>query len=148
MIQEITDIKDVLDIIPIESMIIHDEPSLGSMCIRDKLTWMDCMMNKKPFIVKYDFRILTDRNEEGKVIAFAVISLLKTTIKYFDEVRIYRVYCEDGHPEIIKEFLGIIEKWAKDNKINVIRAEANKMLNLFKRKYKMIPVSVNMERRL
>ena len=143
-IREVTDINEIMQIIPLEIDTMKDEPQ--GMPLRDRLTWIEGELNGKQIYTKYEFKVFMIY--ENKLIGYAVAALSKAKIKYFSEIRIFRVWHDNSNPEIGKKFMDFIHNWAKENKINKIRIEVNKpnLERLFRMKYGFKTISTNMEK--
>jgi len=147
-VRAVTDITEIMRLIPFEVEIAKGEPE-GSISIRDRISWIEAEINNRPFVEYYDFKIFIFY-ENGEIIGYAIASLTKATIKYFNEIRVYRVWYDHEHPECVEEFWKTIKAWAKEHKVHILRADVDseKLQEHFKEKYKMTPISVLMERRL
>jgi hypothetical protein len=147
--REVTSIEDILKIVPIEVDVMSREPGDAKMPLKDKLTWIDAMLNRKRLTVAQDFKILVWEDDAGQIDAYLMLSLLKSSLKHFSEVRIYRAWRNPDRPELAQEMWDAVSGWAKANKIDKIRAEVNMdRPDGFVKKYGLKPVSVNTERRL
>lgn len=144
----VTDLTEILKLVPIEVGIAKKENQRFSMPIKDKLEWIMCMVNHEPMILKYEFRVLIVYNDEDQVIGYAIASLTVSKIKYFNQLKVYRIWYDHHYPEAIKMLDDEAKRWAKENKVHVMTSEADRRLKAWKRKWKFEPVSVNMERRL
>ena len=144
--RQITDMQEIMKLLPIEQEIMKKEPEAGKMSLRDKLLWLDCLVNKKPFVEFNDGGIMGWYDGE-KLIGYMILSATKGKIKYFDTLRIYRVW-HDPNYDIANEMENYMVSLAKSLKIHSITSEANRRIRAFQRKYQMQPVSVNMERKV
>jgi N-acetylglutamate synthase-like GNAT family acetyltransferase len=144
-IREVTDIGEIMKIVPIEVELLRGE-TIG-MSLRDKLTWIDGELNGKQLYTKYEFKVFMIYEGE-KLVGYAIAALTKSKIKYLSEIRIYRVWHEKKNKEIAELFMKRIEEWARENKIDKIRSEADKpsMKRLLKSKYGFKVISTNMEK--
>ena len=144
--RQITDMQEIMKLLPIEQAIMEKEPEAGKMQLRDKLLWLDCLVNKKPFIEFNDGGVMGWYDGE-KIVGYMIISITKAKIKYFDCLRVYRIW-HDPHYDISKEMEDYLLGVAKKMKVHSITSEANRRLRAFQRKYQMQPISVNMERKV
>ena len=144
--RQITDMQEIMKLLPIEQEIMKKEPETGKMSLRDKLLWLDCLVNKKPFVEFNDGGIM-GWYDGDKLIGYMILSATKAKIKYFDTLRIYRVW-HDPNYDISNEMENYMVSLAKSLKIHSITSEANRRIRAFQRKYQMQPVSVNMERKV
>jgi len=142
--REITDISELLKIVPIEIGIMKKEPKHGSMSLRDKITWLEAGMNNKSIHSHYEFKIYF-MEKDGELVGFVILSVLKSVIKYFDEIRVYRVWQKD--PEVADCFWKVVKELGEKYKIKKIKFEVNRpaMERLCRKKYNMRSVSINME---
>lgn len=147
-IESVTDMTEILKLVPIEMSMAKKEPELGAMPLRDRLLWIDCMLNKKPLMTLYDFKVLMVYGDDEKVIGFMVLSILKSHIKYFDEIRIYRSWYNHKFPKARDEVWKLVQDLAKEHKINKIKCEVNRGQKAIERKWDFETISVNMERRV
>jgi hypothetical protein len=143
-IREVTDIAELLKIVPFEVEVMKKEPKAGSMLLKDKITWIEAELSGKSIYKGYGFKVFFFyRGDE--LVCFTVLSITKSVIKYFDEIRIYRVWHKD--PECVDKFWELIKWLGKEHKIKKIRLETNRPSaeRLFRRKYGLRSVSINME---
>ena len=144
----ITDIAEIIKLVPIEVQIAKKESSRGAMPIKDKIEWIRCMVNGEPIITKHEFRVVGVYNDDSEIIGYAIASLTVSKIKYFNELRVYRIWYDYHYPEAIQMLQEEAKRWAKENKVHVMRSEVDRRLKAWKRAWNMEPVSVNMERRI
>jgi hypothetical protein len=143
-IKEVTDIAELLKIVPFEVEVMKNEPKAGSMSLRDKITWIEAGLSEKSILQGYGFKVFFFYKGDD-LVCFTVLSITKSVIKYFDEIRIYRVWHKD--PECVDKFWELIQWLGKEHKIKKIRLETNRPSaeRLFRRKYGLRSVSINME---
>jgi hypothetical protein len=147
--REITSMEDVLRLVPIEVEIMGRDGSDNQMPLKDKLTWLDAMLNHKRLAMAQDFKILVWEDGNGKIDAYLILSALKSSLKYFSEIRMYRAWRNPEKPELAQEMWDATVLWAKANRIDKIKAEADLTLpDVLIEKYGFKPASVNVERRL
>ena len=143
--RKITDMQEIMKLLPIEQAIMAREPEAGKMPLRDKLLWLDCLVNKKPF-AETDGGVMAWYDGD-KVVGYMILSCTKSKIKYFDAIHVYRVW-HDPDYDIANEVEEYLIGLAKNMKVHTIRSEANRRLRAFQRKYHMQPISVNLERKV
>lgn len=145
-----TDMADILKLVPIEMNIRKKESSKTSMDIKDRLLWIDCILNGKRMTTHYEFKVLMVYEDESKekVIGFIIFSIMKSNIKYLNEIRIYRAWYDHKVPEVKDTVWKMLEEIAKDFKIPKVVFEANRGIKAFVKTWKMKPVSVTLERKV
>ena len=144
------DMADILKLVPIETNMLKKHYSKNAMDIKDRLLWMDCVLNNKKMTTHYEFKVLmvyADENKES-VLGFIVFSIMKSNIKYMNEIRIFRAWYDHKFPEIKDTVWKMLEDTAKDFKIPKIIFEANRGIKAFVKTWKMKPVSVMLERKV
>jgi len=115
---EIRTITDALSIVPFETK-QKDTESKYSMPVKERLEWINSIMNGFNFLVGTEFRFFAGM-EEGKVTCYAICLFVGSKIKSFNRVTIYRIYGED---EEVKELLDKITERAKELNIKTISIE-------------------------
>lgn len=146
--REYTAIADILKLVPIEQAIIEQEPGDSKMSVRDKLTWMDCMVNRKPFLTGHDFKILVWETGE-RIDGYLILSVMKARIRKYSEIRLYRAWRNPDSPDTASEMWDVVRSIADTHRIERIHATANVGLpERLLEKYGFKAVSVNVERRL
>jgi len=144
------DMTDILKLVPIEMNMLKKHHSKNAMDIKDRLLWIDCILNGKKMTTHYEFKVLmvyADENKE-KVLGFIIFSIMKSNIKYLNEIRIFRAWYDHGFPEIKDTVWTMLENIAKEFKIHKIVFEASRGIKAFVRTWKMKPVSVILERKV
>ena len=143
-IREVRDIAELLQIVPIEVEIMKKEPKAGSMSLRDKITWIEAELSGKQIYHFYDFKVYFFYEGE-EVVGFTILSITKSAIKYFDEIRVYRVWHKNS--DCVEPFWNLIKEIGNHYKIKKLKFEVNRpeTERLFRKKYKLRSVSINME---
>jgi len=143
-IKEVRDIGEILKIVPFEVEIIKKEPKRGSMSLRDKITWIEAELSGKSIYQAYGFKVFFFY-KNSEVVGYTVLSIIKSTIKYFDEIRVHRVWQNDV--ECIDKFWELIKDLGKECKIKKLRIEVDRpsMERLCRKKYGLRSLSINME---
>ena len=143
-IREITDISEVLKIVPIEVELRKKEPKAGSMSLRDSITWIEAALSGKPIYQAYAFKVYFFYNDD-ELVGYTILSITKSVIKHFDEIRIYRVWHKDH--DCVAKWFELIEWLGGEYGIKKIRFEANipELEKHFRKKYGFRSVSINME---
>ena len=114
------------------------------MSLRDNITWIEAALNGKQIYQAYGFKVYFFYKDDGLVM-YTILSITKSVIKYFDEIRIYRVWHKD--PACVEKWFELIEWLGKEYKVKKIRFEANipELERHFRKKYGFRSVSINME---
>jgi hypothetical protein len=147
-LESVKDIGKILEIVPIEVELSKKEGEKNAMPIKEKLEWVMRMLNGEPFVTSIDFKVLMVYSDQDTLVGYAIACLTTSKIKYFNELRLYRVWYDHHYPEAIKMLEEEGMRWAKENKVHVIRTEMDRRVKALARKRKYEAVSVNMERRI
>ena len=122
MITEVTTITDALSIVPMETEQKGKESPL-SMPVKERLEWLNHLLNGFPYLLGAEFKFLVSSNE-GKVDGYIMVGFVASKVKHFHRATIYRMWSEKQ--EILEELLGIVEERAKEAKIRIIGWEMDK----------------------
>ena len=118
MIKEAESFLEVLQIVPheVESREKHPHPT--SIPLRDYLMVLDCVMNKKPFIMKKDMKIFMSYSDEGELNGYLIATLTLTKIKSAQRSKIVKAwYDSEENPEVMRELYDTAVEWAKEHGI-------------------------------
>lgn len=82
-------------------------------------------------------------NHKDQIIGYvcAIIGLLPGS----ERLHLLRIYAKEK--ELFNKFEEVLIEWAKQYKVKIAQITTKKYIRAIQRKYKFIPVSVNMERR-
>jgi hypothetical protein len=122
MITEVHTITDALSIVPFETMQKEKESPL-SMPVKERLEWLNHLINGFPYIHGAEFKFLIS-TEEGKVSGYIMAGLVASKIRYYNKVTIYRLWGESK--EILDELMDAVIERAKEAKIRTISWEMDK----------------------
>ena len=126
MIKEAESFLEVLQIVPheVESREKHPHPT--SIPLKDYLMVLDCVMNKKPFLLKKDMKVFMSYTDEGEMNGYLIAILTLTKIKSMNEVRLVKAwYDSEESPGVMKELHDTAVEWAKENGIKTLKCEAD-----------------------
>ena len=90
------------------------------------------------------FGIWMAYDDDNNILGYTIGML--SLIPGFHREIILRMYTKDS--KIKDEFFNILAQWAKEYKIKIQHTTVIKNIKAISRKFKFIPISVNMERRI
>lgn len=152
MIKEAESFLEVLQIVPheVESREKHPHPT--SVPLRDYLMVVDCIMNKKPFLIKKDFKVFMSYSDEGELNGYLLATLTLTKIKSINEVRLIKAwYDPEKTPEVMKELYDTAVEWAKEHGIKTLKCEADwndKLIEAMEKNWAFQKCTALMQRRI
>ena len=135
-IEQVTDISQVMEFLPIEQSIFKKGREIFSP--RDMLSFIDSML-PNPL-----FRMYSAHDDEGNLVGYCAGII--SPYEGMKKVIVLRVYAKDD--EVLKAFENIVKDLAKEHKIKTLTMTMTKHIKAVQRKYKFVPVSVNLERRI
>jgi len=135
-IERINDLAEILKCLPFERQI--------RVKGRDRMRESDMLLFIRSQLDNPMFGYWMAYNGDNEVIGYtiALLNLLPGIQREF----IIRMYAKDA--KIRDEFFNILAQWAKANRVKVQHTTVTKNIKAISRKFKFIPVSVNMERRI
>ena len=135
-IERTNDLAEVLKCLPFEREI--RVKGRDRMRESDMLLFIRSQLDNPMF----GYWISYDDNSEVNGYAIALLNLLPGVQREF----IIRMYAKDS--KIRDEFFSILAQWAKMFKVKIQQTTVHKNIKAISRKFKFVPVSVNMERRI
>ena len=135
-IERINDLAEILRCMPFEREI--RVKGRDRMRESDMLLFIRSQLDNPMF----GYWMSYDENNEVNGYTIALLNLIPGIQREF----IIRMYAKDS--KIRDEFFSILAQWAKANKVKVQHTTVHKNIKAISRKFKFIPVSVNMERRI
>ena len=121
-IKDIGTITDALAIVPFETEVGKKE-SRYSMNTKDRLEWINSMLNGFSYILGGEFRFFAGY-KDGAMTCYAICLFVGSKIRYFTKVTVYRLY---GSDEDTKLLLDKITERAKELNIRTISIELDSM---------------------
>lgn len=151
MIKEAESFQEILGIVPheVESREKHPHPT--SVPLKDYLMVLDCIMNKKPFLLKKDFKAFMSYTDEGELNGYLMCLLTLTKIKSLNEVRLIKAWYDHDYPEVIEELFDTACDWAREHGIKTIKAELDwhdKLIETVEKKWAFGKCTAIMQRRI
>jgi hypothetical protein len=139
IVKRITDMADIMNIIPIEVRLRVKEKT--NVPVKDILAFLNVQLPNPLFAVW----MVAD----GEDIAGYVFTLINTFSSSSNrEMMILRIWYDQHKKEAIRLLVEVMREWVKENKIKNVRIEVKKGLRAFQKKWGFKPVSVIMERRV
>ena len=135
-IERINDLAEILKCLPFEREI--------RIKGRDKTRESDMLLFIKSQLDNPLFGVWFSYDEKEDINGY-MIGMLSLIPGFHREI-ILRMYTKDS--KIKDEFFNILSQWAKEYKIKIQHTTVIKNIKAISRKYKFLPVSVNMERRI
>jgi hypothetical protein len=135
-IERINDLAEILKCMPFEREI--------RVKGRDRMRESDMLLFIRSQLDNPMFGYWMSYNDEGEVngYAIALLNLLPGIQREF----IIRMYAKDS--KLRDEFFNILAQWARAYKVKIQQTTVHKNIKAISRKFKFIPISVNMERRI
>jgi hypothetical protein len=143
-IKRITQIEDVLRLVPIEVKLREKEKS--PVKAQELLTFVQSQLNNPLFYIVCVYEDETEKDIVGYMILFAI----PFNLMDMKSVNILRVYYDPKyrHTDIRNIGWQIIEEIAKMNKIKKVRIEVKRGMKAYEKTWKFKQVTTVMERRV
>jgi hypothetical protein len=138
IVKRVTDIAEVLRIVPIEVKLRQKEKS--DIAIKDVLTFVQGQLQSNPY---FGIWIV----EDGEDVA-GYVGLFINVIGRQKSLYIWRIWHDPHRPEVMLMLQDIIAECASNTKTDKIRIEVTRGMKAFNRKWGFKPISTIMERRV
>jgi len=136
-IKRITDIPDVLKCLPFEREIRKKG--------RDNIRESQMLMFIQSYIDSPYFSFLMAYDDNGEIIGYAA-AYISIIAGIGNKLHLSRLHAK--REDVFEALTDTLRTWAKENKCKTVQITATNHIKAIQRKYKFVPVSVTLERRI